>query len=209
MIKKQQRPIMGIDASFTGCGIAIMDAKGNVILDEVKTRANPSILGRRNRIRTIVNRIEKYAIEHKPRLVVIEGYAYGFQGKRGSSSVYMLGELGGVIRDVLAPHVDTMIEIQPTALKVFACGHGKGSKDDVARGLRKFGPPPFKSDNQSDAFGLLMIGACILKYKKPTAQYQDKAIEQGRRNMRVELDELERLRARAKRAKEKQKKCQS
>ena len=88
----------------------------------------------------------------KPDLVVLEGYSYASGNK-----AHDVGELGGVVRLALYEAGIPFEVVSPSSLKIYACGAGNASKDDVllaaVRRLRYEG----KSKDEADALWLYAL----------------------------------------------------
>lgn len=82
-------------------------------------------------------------------IVAIEGYAYG-----RANQAHQLGELGGVIRLALYNHELDWVEIPPKLIKLYGCGTGNASKDDVLlAAVRRFG---YKGSSKDEADALIL-----------------------------------------------------
>ena len=85
-------------------------------------------------------------------IFILEGYSYGSKG----AAAYQLGELGGIIRLILAKSdIDQMGIMTPSQIKILATGKGNTSKNAVlAAAIRRLGYEGC-DDNEADARWLL------------------------------------------------------
>jgi crossover junction endodeoxyribonuclease RuvC len=168
---------VGLDLSLTGTGITILtesDLVNNVcpMTRLVSTKPHVAypdhtydLLSRINCINTVIS---DYVSEYRSEqcLVVIEGYAMGFAGKKkGGESVgpstgrlFDLGELGGVVKYTLYNRGIKFILVTPGQLKKFATGKGNGPKSNVRVGVLKKWTLDFEDDNICDSYVLARMG---------------------------------------------------
>ncbi len=96
-------------------------------------------------------------------LCVLEGYSYG----SAYSHAHALGELGGVIRCLLHELHTGWVEVPPACLKLYACGKGNASKDQVLVAVvKRLGVQPLDS-NQGDAAWLRAMAADVYNRVPP------------------------------------------
>lgn len=146
--------ILAIDPSLRRTGIAI----GTTDSPELTTITTK--LGGTLRLAYFRDAIESL-LEGQPS-VWMEGYSYASKG----SSVFGLGELGGVIR--LACHDFQVIPnvVQPATIKVYATGKGNASKDEVlAEAIRRFG---YAGACNDEADALILYHLARAHYELPT-----------------------------------------
>jgi hypothetical protein len=87
-----------------------------------------------------------------PDLVVLEGYSYASGNK-----AHDVGELGGVVRLALHQAGIRYEVVPPSSLKVYACGVGNASKDDVLlAAVRRLGYEG-NSKDEADALWLYVL----------------------------------------------------
>lgn len=98
----------------------------------------------------------------KSTLVVLEGYAYNGR----SNSVAQIGELGGVIRLLLYQNNFNYVVMAPKAMKKHVAGNGNATKEDIKRAINDNYGYTFESEDEYDAFGLVLCGAEILSALK-------------------------------------------
>lgn len=168
----EEKTVLSIDASLTGFAMALKVPGKDVELFEYSTKPTKTLRARVKRIRSLVYKVIDLLTEHKPDLIIIEGYSYA---SKGSSSI-TLGELGGVLRHSIVDHV-LVIEVPPSTLKKFATDKGNAGKTAVATALTHRYGIPFSSDNKADAFGLLQIGLCALDCVKPATKKQKEVVD--------------------------------
>lgn len=133
-------PALAFDASLTDFGwCASPTLTGRI---RVKSRDT-------ERLADIRHALEGLIYQHAPRVVAIEGYAYG-----ASQKAHQIGELGGMVRLLLHDHGIPLVVVQPTSIKKYATGKGNAQKDDmVATAIRAFG---FAGNNNNEADAYLL-----------------------------------------------------
>jgi len=172
-------PIIGIDLSLNGTGIACNKDQGipglvqdgylfREIVPKSKERIPRWII-----IRQAIRDICKTWQHNSSLLVLIEGYSFGARGR----AVVSLAEIGGIIRMDLNDQGVKFIEIPPTALKKFVTGKGNSNKDIILKEVYRRWDMNLDSHNLADAFGLVKLGEAILGYDKFTKE-QMKVVEQ-------------------------------
>jgi len=130
--------ILAIDPSLTGTGLCI-DGTAGVI--HTKLRGPERLRFLRDEVLAATLAVD---------LVVIEGYSYGSKG----AAVVNIGELGGVLRLAIYERGLPLVEIPPSCLKKYVCGHGNAKKEDVLQVLVHRSGRTFADNNAADAFGL-------------------------------------------------------
>ena len=158
--------VVGIDPSLTGTAICGLDSASLSILRVCTLRVPDKIDGvtRLHFLAKELNKNLKTLGAFGPSEIFIEGYAFGSRG----SSVFNLGELGGIYRLLLAHQWGGYYEVPPTSLKKFITGSGNSNKQVMLeRAFRKYGvgSEVLRDDNQVDAFGLAHVGCAFLKFK--------------------------------------------
>jgi Holliday junction resolvasome RuvABC endonuclease subunit len=116
MAKKTMK-FMGLDLSLTSTGYSCDKDMGAIAVKEKGVE----------RLAAIRDEVMLVCREHRPDVVLIEGYSFASR----ASQAHSIGELGGVIR--LALHEDnyTVVDIPPTCRAKFATGRGNASKVEV------------------------------------------------------------------------------
>ena len=148
--------IVGIDPSLTSLGFAHQTDEdetihGGVVKPKMKGFQRLDFL--RSQVLDVLDKI-------RPELVVYEGYAMGI---RGGGRVFDLGELGGVLKMEMHYRRIPILVVPPSNLKMFVTGYGgaKG-KDEMMRTLAKHKGRLFKTDDEADAYGLVLMGRAWL-----------------------------------------------
>lgn len=108
------------------------------------------------RLAYIEQRILELITQIQPGMVVYEGYAMGIAAGQGRS--FDLGELGGILKKAIWERGIDILLVPPSSLKKFATGKGNAKKPEVMEALRGKCPYPFRTDDEADAFGLLLLG---------------------------------------------------
>lgn len=144
--------VMGIDVSTcTGVAIATPD-KQVAYAEEIQFKKERGW----NRANAIMSRIMDLHSEHKPSLVVLEGYGYA-----NAHSLVTLVEIGTIIRYMLWQEGVKYIDVPPNSLKSFVTGKGTAKKDEVMMFVLKNWGYESKTNNIADAVGLAMFGLCV------------------------------------------------
>ena len=112
---------MGLDLSLTSTGYSCDGDTGAI---SVKTKGV-------KRLSDIRDEVMLACHEHRPDVVIIEGYAFSSR----SSQAHSIGELGGVIRMALYQEHYIFIEVPPTCRAKFATGRGNASKTEVVSAI--------------------------------------------------------------------------
>lgn len=140
--------IVGIDASLTSTGIAILEG-GEITTQAIKSKLNgiPRLIDIRNKVKSAVKGAN---------LVVIEGYAlsHGHQA-------HAKGELGGVLRVMLYEAGLPILEVPPAQVKKFATGRGNAKKEEMAVAIYKRWGREFPNNDEADAYVLARIGEAL------------------------------------------------
>ena len=89
--------------------------------------------------------------------VVLESYSFGAKGR----AVFQIGELGGVIKVLLAENGHTPYLVAPLTLKKFATGHGKGDKQLMLKEVFRKWAFDTSNNNLADAYALARFGLAI------------------------------------------------
>lgn len=148
--------VVGLDLSLTHTGWATV---GDAERVDESGALKPKLMGV-ERLAWYEQQVKELVWFHKPRLAVIENYAYGIPSMKSQS--HSIGELGGVVRVVLYKCGVPFIAVSPTTLKKFVTGRGNAEKSDVKLWCLKNWEMEFADNNQADAFGLAKFGECYL-----------------------------------------------
>ena len=162
------KKIVGIDASLTSTGIAatIYGELDNA----VSTRSINS--NKKGTDRLIEIKEEVYKSVFGADLVLIEGYSYA-----SPNQAHQVGELGGVLRVMLAENNLKVLEVAPTQLKKFATGKGNASKEEIAVAAYKKWGIECRTNDETDAAVLVYIGLAYMGYTDNLTAYQQEVID--------------------------------
>lgn len=149
----------GIDASFTGTALTIIDSDGNVKKQSlISTKPNdkdPHDI--ENRIITItqkLNLIRNYDYvdegEENKCIVCIEDISFGSKG----SSAAQLAALNYHIRIFLVENGIEFTSVAPTKLKKFVTGDGRAQKNLMLKEVYKKWGADLNDDNSADSYAL-------------------------------------------------------
>lgn len=149
--RMRSTPIVGIDPSVKSTGLAWPDGTTDTIRP-------PATLRGGDRLRWIERHLSRLLRLNPPtpRVAIIEGYSHG--GPGGPTVMLRLGEVGGIIRLVLARHDTTVVEIPPARLKRWATGNGRADKDAMCEALPRGVSIGMDTDDEVDAFWLWHLG---------------------------------------------------
>lgn len=160
---------LGIDASYTGFGLAILAENDSYALHVY--RSVGSGVDRLVNIEDWLSAKISGLVNHRIVDAAIEGYSMGSRYGRE-----MAGELGGVVRMVLRVHSLTIntkaqypLVVSPQGLKKYVLGPGKGTgKSLMLKGVYKRWGVDLDDDNAADAYALARIarGDYVEKYQQ-------------------------------------------
>lgn len=137
--------IVGIDPSLTNTALY---CDGDYL--EIPGKKLRGIL----RLQHIYEETRSFLRKHKPRVVVIEGYAFAARARQ-----HRLGEVGGVIRlACIKEGVDRLYEVPPTSLKKFFTGAGNAEKGAMIEEAERRHNAKLPSDDVADACALWYAG---------------------------------------------------
>jgi len=158
--------IVGIDASLTGTGVAILNGSLRTERIESKLTGPARLIEIRDRVREIVAGAD---------LVAIEEYAFAM-----ANQAHQMGELGGVLRVMLTEAGVRWIEVAPAQVKKFATGRGNAKKEEMAVAIYKRWGREYKSNDEADAFVLALIGRAYLIGMTDVTAFQVEVIQELR-----------------------------
>lgn len=159
----------GIDTSLNSTGYCVLNNCGDVLLAGV---LKPDVKGH-DRLLFLYKRIRIIHHRMKIMLTCIEGYAYS----RHSSSIFQMGEAGGITRLALMMGPNPFLIVVPGALKKFATGKGNAKKDIVvAHYTKETGSIP-KSNDEADAYFLARIAFGYDTYPHCSKHFNQKQFE--------------------------------
>ncbi len=148
-IKKNTDPIfVGIDHSFTGTGVVLLDKDGEILEQKlIKSNSKQTI---EERLIDLRDQLSFIPVIVNLKRVCIEGPSYGSNGQ----FILQMGALHFLIRILLFEHnVDYKI-VTPGALKKFVTGKGNAKKNLMLLKIFKKWGIEFDDDNLGDAFSL-------------------------------------------------------
>lgn len=140
---------VGIDASLTATGFAVLDPQGGVVVSSVlkskAARGAQRLLWLREAVADV--------LPLGNLVVAVEGYSMGSVNRP-----YAIGEWGGILRlQLLETRRACVLIVPPSNLKQYATGNGGAKKDTmIARARTLHGIDP-KDDNEADALHLARL----------------------------------------------------
>jgi Holliday junction resolvasome RuvABC endonuclease subunit len=122
---------IGIDQSYTSCGVVVLDATGQILsTDRIVSDKSVDIY---ERAWYISRQVAKIVERNKPCKVGIEGLAFGM---RGDATRDLAGLLFCIINNLRYNHNFGDIKVvTPLSVKKFATGSGKAKKEDMYKHL--------------------------------------------------------------------------
>jgi crossover junction endodeoxyribonuclease RuvC len=141
--------VLGLDPSLTATGVALPDGSVSTIAVKLPkvglrhVRETNRLVAIRDRVAALLDGVD---------LVVVEGYSYG-----SGFQAHQLGELGGVLRVLLAEAGVAWVEVAPTRVKKYATGKGNAGKADMLLAAQVAGVAT-NSHNEADAWLLRAVG---------------------------------------------------
>lgn len=154
----------GVDTSIHGTGLALIGCEDkeltSVRLGTVRTDDLAQLGDKYLRIQTAVTALLKQAEEQESDDGVVEVHAAIEGGAYGASgSIFELGGAWGCALASMALMGVHPTVVPPASLKMYACGNGSASKEDVKKAIcAGYGidESKFEDDNQSDAAALAL-----------------------------------------------------
>jgi crossover junction endodeoxyribonuclease RuvC len=171
--------VMGMDPSLTGFGVAYRFVSGSGQVLWASRISPPNKMRGVARLVYIENAVTGFIERYSPTLVAYEDYAFAGGRKRGSNTIFGIGELGGVIKKLLYSRGIAILAVPPTSLKLFATGSGRAEKEEVAEYVYRTEGVRFKTSDQSDAAALLKMGEAYANSRllpRTRGHYQRKAL---------------------------------
>jgi crossover junction endodeoxyribonuclease RuvC len=165
---KVNRLAIGIDQSYSGFGVTLMDMDSDAYYTTVFKGEGIGI----DRLLDIQEKLWAIIEDATPAssevIVGMEGYAFG------SQMANMAGELGAVVKltlhDLLHKyHGKYPYIIPPTVLKKYVTGKGNGvQKNQILLSVYKKWGVEFTDDNAADSYALahMVAGKCDLAYER-------------------------------------------
>ena len=175
---------VGIDPSFSGCGVVVLDERGRHVAKTFSAGSRgPAIRARINRINELVENVISLLDGLDIAGLCIEGYAMGANSSNPMGYCDLI-ELGGLIRADLCTLGDFPIwEVTTGTLKMFVVGRGhtsgprKVTKRDMIDGVLEQWGVGLGDHNQADAYGLAALAGQAAGMFCPKSAIQSKAIE--------------------------------
>lgn len=148
---------LGIDLSTSATGLVVLQSgpvysSFYVALErEIKIKKLNGVA----RATRIVLEAMQTVHDHKPDVIVLEGYGFSMQHP---SSIVPLVELGGLLRFMLVMDGFAWLDPRPAELKKFVTGKGNAPKDQVMMHVLKRWGHTSLSNNTADAYGCAAMG---------------------------------------------------
>ena len=141
---------LGIDQSLTSTGVAVLAPGEN--LPRALFNISPGELRDGARLAFIRAQLSACLDKHAITQAALEGYAYAATGK-----VFELGEVGGVLKCLLAERSIPHVVVAPVLLKKFVCNFVGADKDDMRAAVLKKWQIDIAQNDQCDAYGLAKV----------------------------------------------------
>jgi len=143
--------VLGIDQSATSTGICILSSTAELV--HLSRICPPKELRDTKRLVFIRDELTRIISEHSNiQLGVMEGYSYGSTNKK-----FVLGEVGAVVKLVVADADIPLYGASPKQLKKFVTGKGSADKDEVINAIRNRWKIEIPQNDMADAYGLCRI----------------------------------------------------
>lgn len=151
----ESKYILGLDISLTSTGYAVVElfADGTLVMKEAgRIRTYPKDSDGQ-RLRKIKARLDVLFDLYPISYVVRER---GFT--KGNLATQQIFKATGVCEMLVAEkNINDITQYAPTTIKKYLGGHGRASKEDVARGVLEYFPNMvFESDDVSDAVAVIL-----------------------------------------------------
>jgi crossover junction endodeoxyribonuclease RuvC len=143
--------VVGLDPSFSGFGVAILNNNQNNLLTKTITSNRTDV----ERLIEIRDQIRGYV--RGANLVCIEDFAFS-----RPNQAHNLGGLGWIIRVMLHEENIPFVVVGTGQVKKFATGKGNAKKPEVMIGIFKRWGVEFADDNEADAFVLMKIAEVLV-----------------------------------------------
>lgn len=158
---------MGLDLSLNTTAYVIIDENGELVDYGMVTTSLRGI----DRLMSLECQLRRIIERYWPALVGIEGYAYGKHNQ-----AHQIGELGGVVRTMLARLKIPILIIPPAVIKKFATGRGNAAKDEMRLWAYKRWNAEFETTDETDAYCIARVA--LARYAGDTGilQFQREAL---------------------------------
>jgi crossover junction endodeoxyribonuclease RuvC len=146
----------GVDASFSGTGVIIIDNDCKIIDQKlISTKKKDDIYDIEKRMLFIVNDLSIFLTKYFKdlKLILIEGLSYGSTGDGAAQ----LAALNYFIRIFLLQNALYYDDVSPSKLKMFASGKGQSKKNLMLKEVYKRWGIDFDDDNLCDAYCLARL----------------------------------------------------
>jgi len=143
----------GIDASFSGTGVMVIDNECNIIDQRlISTKKSDDIYDIEKRMIFIVEDLSFFLTKyfHDLKLTLIEGISFGSKGEGADQ----LAALNYFIRIFMVENNILFGAIPPTSLKKFTTGSGQCKKNLMLKEVYKRWNVDFSDDNLCDSYAL-------------------------------------------------------
>lgn len=172
-IQRLQRPaftekkvtILGIDASLTGTGLAIIQ-NNRLITATLKNKLKGV-----ERLLFIIDEITQVILTYKPDIIMLENYAFA-----RANQAHQIGELGGLIRCLCSSVDGDFYTVAPQALKKYLTGKGNTKKELMGKEIFKRHQIDLDSGDEVDAAVLALVGLRLAGDMHGATQYQEEVM---------------------------------
>lgn len=142
--------ILGVDQSYTSCGLCLVDEQGSVIeFERYKTNADDDTYARA--LAAALN-VCDFITKHSPTAVHLEGLAFGIRGNATRDLAGLLFTIINVIK-LKHPAIECKV-VAPTSVKKRATGSGKSKKKEMIEALPPEVKKKFTDENYKLTTGL-------------------------------------------------------
>jgi len=172
------KAVVGLDLSLTSSGLAILRGEEDNWCYPITRPDKPSPTGYMVMACAVVENA-MVGLHGLRALWIIEGYAY-----RAPNGMAASGELGGLVKYLLARKDELFVVVSPGQLKKFATGRGDAQKDQMRLGVFKAWGVEAKTTDEIDAYAAARLGATALGWFEPTNQAQRECVFEVRKQLR-------------------------
>jgi Holliday junction resolvasome RuvABC endonuclease subunit len=149
--------VVGLDLSLESTGVAFASGECRTV-DTKDLRGTERLCEVRQAVRDALD-----VCDRAPDLVLVEGYSFASKGR----ALFQLGELGGIVRMILADEAVMSPElawgvVPPNAIKKYATGKGTANKIGMVVAARERLSYGGLSDDEADALWLRAMGLDLL-----------------------------------------------
>lgn len=146
--------ILGIDQSLTSTGLIVLNDKVEIVHQElVETKVKDFDL-EIERLIHIKNKVWVIAKQFN----IEKAYMEGFSFKSKGHSLFQLGGIGYLIRELFYDKKIPLFIVEPTKLKKFVTGKGQCKKELILLKVFKKWGIEFDSNDLADAYSLARYG---------------------------------------------------